>query len=169
MFGLVCLVVSLLNWSLFDSHVNCLKIASTNSSFNSLTSSPISQSPNSTAFNSTKSSDFEKASKQKSKVIVILADGIRYDYVSNLDELKGFQRLASNGVKSEVSSDLPSHIHKLYDRKSCTNFFAYIRRCNQSSPQIAIQTGILYSPDFMLKITGWYRTSCLIPNTMRPS
>lgn len=49
-------------------------------------------------------------SKSKSnKVILILADGVRYDYLNDLTNLKGFQRLASNGVKSFVSPVFPSN------------------------------------------------------------
>ena len=46
---------------------------------------------------------------KQNKVIVILADGIRYDYLNDLTEFEGFKRLATNGVKSLVTPIFPSN------------------------------------------------------------
>lgn len=46
---------------------------------------------------------------KQNKVIVILADGIRYDYLNDLAEFEGFRRLATNGVKSLVTPIFPSN------------------------------------------------------------
>lgn len=46
---------------------------------------------------------------KQNKVIVILADGIRYDYLNDLTEFEGFKRLATGGVKSLVTPIFPSN------------------------------------------------------------
>lgn len=53
--------------------------------------------------------DPTKNRSKANKVILILADGIRYDYLNDLTEFQGFRRMANNGVKSLVTPIFPSN------------------------------------------------------------
>lgn len=59
------------------------------------------------------------AKKEKSpKLILILADGIRYDYVNDAN-LTGFHRMASNGVKAE-------YVQPIFPANSYPNWYTIV-------------------------------------------
>ena len=88
-----------------------------------------------------KRNDLNRLKLKQNKVIVILADGIRYDYLNDLTNLKGFQKLASNGVKAKVQPIFPSNSYPnwytiltgLYaEHHGMVNNFMYDKKYNET-------------------------------------
>lgn len=56
--------------------------------------------------------------KRSQKMILILADGIRYDYVND-EKLVGFKRMAKNGVKAE-------YVQPIFPANSYPNWYTIV-------------------------------------------
>jgi len=61
---------------------------------------------------------YREFTKSEPKLILILADGIRYDYVHD-PTLKGFKKLASKGVKAE-------YVRPIFPSNSYPNWYTII-------------------------------------------
>ena len=61
---------------------------------------------------------YREFKKSKPKLILILADGIRHDYVND-PNLKGFKKIASKGVKAE-------YVKPIFPANSYPNWYTII-------------------------------------------